>query len=184
MRDGNDALSQCIRRLAEFAVDVGQAPISPEVEHFGRLLLLDSLGALVGGTRYPAVRAMRDLIGGQRLAGSDLPFGPLFTLGSAATWLDADSGGSFHPEGHRLPPVPRRTQPRTSCPSSFTVLPTASTTTCSSRLSFSQRKWVCGSAQRRRFGRGCTPTAYTARLRPLPLPACCGGTQPPSPRQQ
>jgi 2-methylcitrate dehydratase PrpD len=106
MRDGNDALSQCIRRLAEFAVDVGQSPISPEVEHFGRLLLLDSLGALVGGTRYPAVRAMRDLFGGQRLAGSDLPFGPLFTLGSAATWLDADSGGSFHPEGHRLPPVP------------------------------------------------------------------------------
>jgi 2-methylcitrate dehydratase PrpD len=28
------------------------------------------------------------------------------TLGTASTWLDADSGGSFHPQGHRLPPVP------------------------------------------------------------------------------
>ena len=35
-----------------------------------------------------------------------VPFGTLLTLGTAATWLDADSGGSFHPQGHRLPPVP------------------------------------------------------------------------------
>ena len=33
-------------------------------------------------------------------------FARLMTLGTAATWLDADSGGSFHPQGHRLPPVP------------------------------------------------------------------------------
>ena len=30
----------------------------------------------------------------------------MLTLGTAATWLDADSGGSFHPHGDRLPPVP------------------------------------------------------------------------------
>lgn len=106
MTNGVDPLSQSIERLAEFVVECGQSAIPAEVEHFGRLLLLDSVGAMVGGTRYPAVRAMRVLLEGPRLSESDLPFGPLVTLGSAATWLDADSGGSFHPEGHRLPPVP------------------------------------------------------------------------------
>ncbi len=55
----------------------------------------------------PAGAAFGDSLRGPEPTGpGDLPFGRLVTLGTAATWLDADSGGSFHPQGHRLPPVP------------------------------------------------------------------------------
>ncbi len=75
-----------------------------EVLSFVRLLLVDTLGALLGGLRYAPVRRL-----GRSLAmasDSPAPFGFLLTLGTAATWLDADSGGSFHPQGDRVPPVP------------------------------------------------------------------------------
>ncbi|WFE36340.1 MmgE/PrpD family protein [Micromonospora sp. WMMD975] len=91
-------------RIAAFAhrTRIDDAPA--EVVRFTRALLLDTLGALLGGLRYPAVRALGDAL--RPAVGADLPFGRLLTLGTAATWLDADSGGSFHPQGHRLPPVP------------------------------------------------------------------------------
>lgn len=80
--------------------------VPDDVTRFTRLLLLDTLGALLGGLRYPPVQQLaRDLAA----AGSPkarVPFERLVTLGTAATWLDADSGGSFHPQGHRMPPVP------------------------------------------------------------------------------
>ncbi|SHG70216.1 2-methylcitrate dehydratase PrpD [Jatrophihabitans endophyticus] len=64
-----------------------------------RRLFVDTVGAALGGLHYPAVHALgRDLGPGR--------FGETVTLGTAATWLDADSGGSFHPRGDRLPPVP------------------------------------------------------------------------------
>jgi 2-methylcitrate dehydratase PrpD len=49
---------------------------------------------------------MRERLGATSLRAAALPFGALFRLGTAATWLDADSGGSFHPDGDRMPPVP------------------------------------------------------------------------------
>lgn len=70
-----------------------------EVAHDVRRLFVDTLGALLGGLHYPAVRALGRELGPGRL-------GTIVTLGTAATWLDADSGGSFHPHGDRLPPVP------------------------------------------------------------------------------
>ena len=99
-------LSRHLSALAHFAVEGRHTTVPEKVERFGRLLLLDTLGALVGGTRYPAVRCLRERGSEAQLGGPDLPFAPLFRLGTAATWLDADSGGSFHPQGHRLPPVP------------------------------------------------------------------------------
>lgn len=90
--------------LGRFATDARLQDAPEEVETFVRLLLVDTLGALLGGLRYPPVRRLaQDL--GTATAGS-APFGFLFSLGTAATWLDADSGGSFHPQGHRMPPVP------------------------------------------------------------------------------
>jgi 2-methylcitrate dehydratase PrpD len=90
--------------VGEFAATSTPGDLPEETWRFGRILLLDSLGALLGGLRYPAVSSLgADL--GTAPQGST-PFGWLATLGSAATWLDADSGGSFHPAGARIPPVP------------------------------------------------------------------------------
>ncbi|MEV0425703.1 MmgE/PrpD family protein [Micromonospora sp. NPDC050495] len=91
-------------RIAAFAHQSSLDDPPGEVVGFARALLLDTLGALLGGLRYPAVRALGEAL--RPTATGDLPFGRLLTLGAAATWLDADSGGSFHPQGHRLPPVP------------------------------------------------------------------------------
>ncbi|MEW2507577.1 MmgE/PrpD family protein [Amycolatopsis sp. NPDC047767] len=90
--------------LGEFA-STPVAAIPAQIWDFGRLLLLDSLGALLGGLRYPAVHGLGALLGAEA-ADESAPFGRLTTLGAAATWLDADSGGSFHPAGGRIPPVP------------------------------------------------------------------------------
>ncbi|MEV4622534.1 MmgE/PrpD family protein [Asanoa sp. NPDC049573] len=91
-------------RIGAFAHAATLDDAPDAVVGFTRLLLLDTLGALLGGLRYPAVQAFGDSL--RSAASPDLPFGRLVTLGAAATWLDADSGGSFHPQGHRLPPVP------------------------------------------------------------------------------
>lgn len=90
-----------IEALRRFAATTRLDEVPAGVVRHTRLLLLDTLGALVGGLRYPQVRALADTIGGRTGR-----FNRLVTLGAAATWLDADSGGSFHPQGHRLPPVP------------------------------------------------------------------------------
>jgi 2-methylcitrate dehydratase PrpD len=90
-----------IEALRRFAATTRLDDVPADVVRHTRLLLLDTLGALAGGLRYPQVRALTEEIGGRTGR-----FNRLVTLGAAATWLDADSGGSFHPQGHRLPPVP------------------------------------------------------------------------------
>jgi 2-methylcitrate dehydratase PrpD len=92
--------------LAAFATQQVHEALPSEVAAFARTLLLDTLGALVGGTRYPEVQALATQLGPGDLTATDPSFPALFRLGCASTWLDADSGGSFHPQGHRLPPVP------------------------------------------------------------------------------
>ena len=95
------------RRLAAFAHGTRLEDAPAEIVHLARLLLLDSAGVLVGGLHYPPVRALvRSLRAAEPSGPRDVPFARLAGLGTAATWLDADSGGSFHPQGHRLPPVP------------------------------------------------------------------------------
>ncbi|MDQ3733585.1 MAG: MmgE/PrpD family protein [Actinomycetota bacterium] len=97
--------------LGEFAANTRLGNIPDDVVDCGRLLLLDTIGALLGGLRYPEVRRLagRLVTGGGGEPDGPIPaapFGLLVTLGAAATWLDTDSGGAFHPQGHRLPPVP------------------------------------------------------------------------------
>ena len=90
--------------LAAFAANTRVEDVPGHVVEGAQLLLLDTLGCLLGGLRYPAVRAVGGALAGREPAGA--PFGRLVVLGTAATWLDADSGGSHHPQGARLPPVP------------------------------------------------------------------------------
>jgi 2-methylcitrate dehydratase PrpD len=94
-----------VEAIGRFAAGTHLGDVPDEVVGFARLLLVDTLGALLGGLRYPPVRELARTVTDGPEAGA-VPFGTLLTLGSAATWLDADSGGSFHPQGHRLPPVP------------------------------------------------------------------------------
>ncbi|WP_404385376.1 MmgE/PrpD family protein [Knoellia locipacati] len=101
-----EAFAAELDALATFAVDAMGSALPPPAEAFARTLLLDTLGALVGGTRYPQVQALREGLGAGDLGRSATSFPALMRLGAAATWLDADSGGAFHPQGHRLPPVP------------------------------------------------------------------------------
>jgi 2-methylcitrate dehydratase PrpD len=92
--------------IGTFGTALRLEDVPDDITAFTRLLLMDTLGALLGGLRYPPVqRLARDLAAAEPPATS-VPFDRLVTLGAAATWLDADSGGSFHPQGHRLPPVP------------------------------------------------------------------------------
>jgi len=92
--------------ISAFAATTRFDVMPAAVQGFGRLLFVDTLGALLGGLRYPPVRRLARLLTDSEPAGSASSFARLMTLGTAATWLDADSGGSFHPQGHRLPPVP------------------------------------------------------------------------------
>ena len=94
-----------VEAIGRFAARTHLGDVPDEVVGFARLLLVDTLGALLGGLRYPPVRELARTVTDGPEAGA-VPFGTLLTLGTAATWLDADSGGSFHPQGHRLPPVP------------------------------------------------------------------------------
>ena len=92
--------------VSAFAATTRLDDIPAPVQRFGRLLFVDTLGALLGGLRYPPVERLGHALALAEGAETASPFARLMTLGTAATWLDADSGGSFHPQGHRLPPVP------------------------------------------------------------------------------
>lgn len=94
------------QRLADFCHDVTFDALPGPVQAMTRSLLVDTLGCLVGGLQYPQVQALGGLLNSSGAETSDVPFARLVTWGAAATWLDADSGGSFHPQGHRIPPVP------------------------------------------------------------------------------
>jgi 2-methylcitrate dehydratase PrpD len=96
-----------VSTLSDFVHETRWDDIPSRVTSAARTLLLDSLGVLFGGLRYPTVQALgRTLRDTEPTDADAAPFARLVTLGAAATWLDADSGGSFHPQGHRLPPVP------------------------------------------------------------------------------
>jgi 2-methylcitrate dehydratase PrpD len=96
-----------VQAIGRFAAATHLDDVPTHVVDFARLLLIDTLGALLGGLRYPPVRQLgRAVTVDEGPEPGTPPFGTLLTLGTAATWLDADSGGSFHPQGHRLPPVP------------------------------------------------------------------------------
>lgn len=108
-----------IAAMSEFAGRTKATGLPGEVARFGRLLFLDTIGVMMGGLRYPEVQALSREIGGrQGNVGVDVPFARLVTLGSAATWLDADTGGSYSPLARRIPPVPTAHP----CPHSMPIL--------------------------------------------------------------
>lgn len=94
------------QRLTDFCHDLEFDALPAPVQAMNRALLVDTLGCLVGGLHYPQVQALGQLLAPPDAGQAEVPFDRLVTWGAAATWLDADSGGSFHPQGHRLPPVP------------------------------------------------------------------------------
>lgn len=95
------------QRLADFCHGVRFDALPDDVQTMARTLLVDTLGCLVGGLQYPEVQRLGRRLGGRQADGfTAVPFTRLLTWGAAATWLDADSGGSFHPRGDRMPPVP------------------------------------------------------------------------------
>lgn len=78
--------------VSSFAAGTRLAVVPPPVRAFSSLLLLDTLGALAGGLRYPPVQQLGVVLASTEVTSSAAPFARLMTLGTAATWLDADSG--------------------------------------------------------------------------------------------
>lgn len=94
-----------IRRLAQYAVELQWEEIPPEVIEHGRRILLDTIGTTLGGSVEPEAAAMarrfgRPDRGPSTLIGHGLHASPLnaaLVNGTAACWMDFDSG-------HRPPP--------------------------------------------------------------------------------
>ena len=104
--------AEAMRQLAAFAVQtqVGDLP-EAVVEHAGRVLL-DTAGVILGGSAAPEATALarrlaRSGAGPSRILGHALTTTPLnaaLVNGTAATWLDFDSGHR-HPPGMPLLPA-------------------------------------------------------------------------------
>lgn len=78
-----------------------------------RRSLVDTLACILGGATVAPVQrlatALHDPTGAAAIIGTARRSDPLdaaFVGGIAGTWMDADSGGTKHPAGGRVPPVP------------------------------------------------------------------------------
>ena len=99
------AEKNAITQLAEYAVTMRFSHLPPEVIEHARIILLDTIGVIFGGSVEPQTRAMAHRLGKENggpstLVGHRLRTSPLnaaLVNGTAATWLDFDSG-------HRPPP--------------------------------------------------------------------------------
>jgi 2-methylcitrate dehydratase PrpD len=100
-KDGRDAI-QC---LADYAISTRLQDLPSEVVEHARRIFLDTLGVILGGSVEPQVKALASRLGrrngdpctiiGHHLRASKL--NAALVNGTAATWLDFDSG-------HRPPP--------------------------------------------------------------------------------
>lgn len=102
-----------LSELAAFATRITLADVSDDVVETARRSLTDTLACMLGGaTAGPVQRlasALHDPGGGAPILGTPHRSAPLeaaFVGGVAGTWMDADSGGTKHPAGGRVPPVP------------------------------------------------------------------------------
>ena len=105
--------AQALRELAEFSARTSLDDVPPEVVESGRLSLTDTLGCVLGGSTVDPVRILASSIDQPqertRIVGTTFhahPYQAAFVGGIAGTWMDADSGGTKHPGGGRVPPVP------------------------------------------------------------------------------
>jgi 2-methylcitrate dehydratase PrpD len=100
-----DGEKGAIRQLAEYAVATQIGDLPSGVVGHARVILLDTIGVIFGGSIEPQATAMAERLGresggpstliGHRLQAS--PLNAALVNGTAATWLDFDSG-------HRPPP--------------------------------------------------------------------------------
>lgn len=102
-----------LRELAEFAATTSLAEVPSEVTEIARLSLTDTLGCMLGGSTVDPLRSLASSIDQPRqrtrIVGTPFrthPYQAAFVGGIAGTWMDADSGGTKHPAGGRVPPVP------------------------------------------------------------------------------
>jgi len=91
--------------LADYAVTTRIADLPPEVIDHARVVLLDTMGVILGGSIEPEVSALAHRLGRQNGGSSTIighalwasPLNAALVNGTAGTWLDFDSG-------HRPPP--------------------------------------------------------------------------------
>lgn len=102
-----------LHQLARFAAATSLEDIPSEVIETARLSLTDTLGCMLGGSTVQPVRALASALHSPQqstpIVGTPFradPHHAAFVGGVAGTWMDADSGGTKHPAGGRVPPVP------------------------------------------------------------------------------
>jgi len=101
-----------LTEVAEFAAGFRAADLPPEAVARTKLILADSIGAIVGGAAEPEVQALAARLAG---GGPALVIGTTLTAqpaqaallnGTAGTWLEMDEGNQFckgHPGMHTIP---------------------------------------------------------------------------------
>lgn len=122
--------SETLAALAAFASRVRLADVADDVVETARRSLMDTLACMLGGATVAPVQrlaaALHEPGGSAVIVGTGQRSHPLnaaFVGGTAGTWMDADSGGTKHPAGGRVPPVPTAHPPVHLLPAMFASLP-------------------------------------------------------------
>lgn len=122
--------SKTLEELAAFASRARLADVADDVVETARRSFMDTLACMLGGATVAPVRrlaaALREPGGSAVIVGTGHRSHPLhaaFVGGVAGTWMDADSGGTKHPAGGRVPPVPTAHPPVHLLPAMFASLP-------------------------------------------------------------
>lgn len=121
-----------LAELATFATRTTLADAPDDIVEIARRSLMDTLACMLGGTAAGPVRrlaaALAEAGGRAPIPGTPHRSDPLqaaFVGGVAGTWMDADSGGTRHPAGGRVPPVPTAHPPVHLLPALLASLPDA-----------------------------------------------------------
>ena len=106
-------MTTVLHELAQFAADFSLSDTSENVRESARRSLIDTLGCMLGGSTVGPVRTLASTVHDPKqiapVFGTPYrahPYHAAFIGGVAGTWMDADSGGTKHPAGGRVPPVP------------------------------------------------------------------------------
>lgn len=115
-----------LRELATFAAGTSLRDVPDAVAEDARRSLADTLACILGGTTAEPVRHLSERLhhpsGHAAIIGTRFRSHPHMAAligGVAGTWMDADSGGTNHPAGGRVPPVPTAHPPVHLLPALF-----------------------------------------------------------------
>jgi len=104
---------QRLHELAAFAAQTSLRDVPDAVVENARRSFTDTLACILGGASMQPVRTLASALHSPahaaRIIGTPFrshPYHAAFVGGVAGTWMDADSGGTKHPAGGRVPPVP------------------------------------------------------------------------------